>query len=229
MGNLKKLKTLAMMLALVCTAFMFNACETECDGVECLNGGECQTNSAGIAECVCPDGFSGPACEIQDLCFGVECGENATCSADDGNCYCDTGYEPCEDGSADCGCEIRAKYFGTYSGQDVCPSGTFLNSVTLSSSSTGITFFLIEGFGGFDSPAVNVPVEILDDTQFRIPLFTDSAGRTFISGTDNELGNEAADIGTYSETDGQVTLQFTYKVGFSDNTSEVCDATLTKQ
>ena len=64
-----------------------------CENITCNNGGTCIEGT-----CNCPDGFSGPQCEIEDLCItqNVECMNGGVC--DEGNCDCPTGFigESCE-------------------------------------------------------------------------------------------------------------------------------------
>ena len=77
---------------------------------------------------MCDGGYSGPACETHDPCFGVECGQHGSCQA--GECVCDGGYSggQCQTFDAcwdvDCGdpshgtcragvCQCSAGYSGT--------------------------------------------------------------------------------------------------------------------
>jgi hypothetical protein len=56
-----------------------------CAKTICLNGGACLDGT-----CKCPDGYSGPHCEIRDPCYGVKCLNGGTCI--NGSCNCPTGY-----------------------------------------------------------------------------------------------------------------------------------------
>lgn len=77
-----------------------------CDPSPCLNAGACEA-SGDAATCVCPDGFSGDLCEIEDAapCEPDPC-VNGTCIVDrgEGSCECDSGWEgdTCEDDIDDC-------------------------------------------------------------------------------------------------------------------------------
>lgn len=109
-------------------------CPTEgCNPDPCQNGGTC-SNPDGCYTCACPDGFSGPNCEVVAGCTPA-CEANATCNA--GNCECNTGYEG--DPTAGCtdidGCagspcfpgvactDVPAPGAGFTCGP--CPAGTF--------------------------------------------------------------------------------------------------------
>lgn len=50
-------------------------CEEVVCATPCANGGSCQLNRAGDAICDCPEGFTGPNCNVVDVCLG-----NAACS-----------------------------------------------------------------------------------------------------------------------------------------------------
>ena len=78
---------LFLLILLICS------CSTDlCEDVDC-GPGDCVE---GV--CDCPDGFSGENCEIQDLCFQVDC-QNAICNPATGDCDCNENYygENCED------------------------------------------------------------------------------------------------------------------------------------
>ncbi|GAB4384357.1 MAG: hypothetical protein Kow0075_16390 [Salibacteraceae bacterium] len=111
--------------------------------MECLNGAECEDGT-----CICPDGFSGTNCEIEDLCIT----QNPDCKHGDcveGECDCHTNYygEKCADkcvngtynsGVCECNtgfegpsCETysREKYLGAYTYTSGCKTGTLLTSI----------------------------------------------------------------------------------------------------
>lgn len=124
---------------------------------------------------------------------------------------CDSGYEGnmCE--------PIRDKYFGYYNVTDVCPSGTYDYTVQIVSSSQSITKFLINGFGGFDNPVINVVVTVLDSDNFEI------ASQSHI-GISNV---ESTTIGIRNEATGIVTIS--YEVGLDGGPTEVCEMIMTPQ
>jgi len=83
-------------------------CErTVCDDLNCGPNGTCNLSTA---SCDCDEGYSGTNCE-NNVCDNIDCGDNGTCDTTTGACLCNEGYEGnnCED-------EIRAKHFGTYTG-----------------------------------------------------------------------------------------------------------------
>jgi len=89
-----------------------SSCSDPCDDVNC-GPGVCEDGT-----CLCPDGFSGINCEIEDLCFSVDCGDFGTC--EDGLCNCERGYvgELCETA-------IRDKFIGNWIINDwTCQMGT---------------------------------------------------------------------------------------------------------
>ncbi|HRI28394.1 MAG TPA: hypothetical protein PK715_10100 [Chitinophagales bacterium] len=199
-----------------------------CASLPCLNGGQGAVNTAGNCYCDCPAGFSGASCEVQDLCYNVQCPTNAECDPTDGECYCNPGYE-----GSDCNTQIRSKYFASYNGQDVCPSGTYIYTCTILTSPQGVEYFIIQGFGGFgNAPAAgcpanpfNIVAKVVDSNRFIIEEQTPAACNLSIrsgdaSGADN-LGLRDANTGIIS---------FTYTVFFTNTNppfGEVCDAVLT--
>lgn len=67
----------------------------------------------------------------KDECKDVDCGHG---SCDEGNCTCETGYE-----GDNCDIEERAKFYGTYTGNETCTTGSDNYQVTVTSNSAGIT------------------------------------------------------------------------------------------
>ncbi len=101
---MKFLKNIPLLLVLA-----FVACGDPCDDVVCGPNGTCVEG-----DCLCNDGYSGANCQI-NICDSVNC-NNGNCDPVTGDCTCDDGYE-----GGFCDTEIRAKYFGTYSGSfEVC-------------------------------------------------------------------------------------------------------------
>ncbi len=208
-------KLFSLVMLLMSTVLFFDSC-TSVDCGDCING-ECVEDANGNTSCECDPGYSGADCSILDACYNVECPTNSTC--DEGTCYCDLGFM-----GDSCQTEIRSQFVGfNYTGEDVCPSGTFTYNASASNSSNGVEYFVIEGFGGFDAPTSNVTIKILDDTQFTIEEQTDAGDRVIVAG--DAFGDN--NIGTWDAATS--TLSITYKIGFSDGTTEVCDMTLVQQ
>ena len=97
----------------------FSNCD-QCDDVDC-GPGTCIDG-----KCVCPEGFSGINCEIEDLCLNVICGPgtcvNGICDCPDGytGVNCEIEIDPCE--GIECGygncvdghCECIGCYTGEF-------------------------------------------------------------------------------------------------------------------
>lgn len=215
MNRFNVLRNLFAVLTIVATLFMFNACTEDCL-TDCGANGTCTTDANGNEFCLCDAGYFGPNCEDFDFCLNVECPPNSTCDETDGYCLCDPGYE-----GDSCHLEIRAKYFGNYNGEDFCSTGTFNNNMTIVAHADSVDYFVIQGFGGFVSPASTVNVKILDSDNFTIPLQTDEGSRVIRSG--DSLGDFST--GTRNETTGVAVI--TYFITYSDGTSETCELTLT--
>ena len=105
---MKKLSHLilpAILTFSIFTIVTYSACKQDkCKDIICTNGGSCSDGT-----CICPDGYSGPRCEIVDPCKDVICLNNGQC--DNGDCDCTYEYE-----GDSCQKEIRANYAKTYEG-----------------------------------------------------------------------------------------------------------------
>ena len=75
----------------------------------------------------------------KDECKDVVCQNGGTC--DEGTCLCATGYE-----GTNCETEVRAKFVGSYSVQESCQSGNYTFSMSVTSSSTGVSNIIINNF-----------------------------------------------------------------------------------
>lgn len=148
--------------------------------------------------------FFTPSCNT-DACKNVECGANGVCL--DGTCACDAGYE-----GTGCADEWATKFLGTYTGTDGC-GGNLTKPVTvtrLSPSTVRIT-----NFGGFDS-YVDATIELGNGATtaevISLNNYLDPAARKF-SGTGTISGN---------------TINISYVVTYSDNTTESCTFVISK-
>ncbi len=67
---------------------------------DCQNGGHWNNY---MYKCDCPPEWKGLACEIKDLCYGVECGEHGSC--EEGSCVCTGDFygAHCEKERENCG------------------------------------------------------------------------------------------------------------------------------
>ena len=78
----------------VSTAKMLCVCADDCASNPCLNGGTCN-DLLNNFNCSCPDGFSGPQCEVRgSLCAGFTCNQGACVEdyvANTYRCICEEG------------------------------------------------------------------------------------------------------------------------------------------
>ena len=221
---------------------LFNACQ-DCNDC-CPENATCIDNV-----CLCNEGYSGLNCEIFDNCINTSCPENAVCV--DGVCVCEAGFagincEPIDSCSlmlcpentscvagecicnlegyegAECDTEIRSKYLGTYSAEDICDSGVYQYTVNLVNANTSILDFIIEGFGGFAAPVLQIRCTIVNDTHFEI-VSAAYPGIINIRSIPDLDGNH----GIYNIETGQ--LNVSYEITFDNNIVEVCDLILTPQ
>lgn len=89
---MKKTKPIIFLLFAFFTIYSIQSCQEKhddiiCDDIICLNGGDC---IEGVCDCL--TGFTGPNCEIEDLCITQEvvCFNGGTCT--NGTCECPEGY-----------------------------------------------------------------------------------------------------------------------------------------
>lgn len=82
----KSLAFYTLLSCLLAFSFSFESCtKNPCDGVICLNGGQCSNGT-----CQCPSGYSGTQCQNFDPCANITCYNGGTCA--NGLCNCPTGY-----------------------------------------------------------------------------------------------------------------------------------------
>jgi len=114
---------------------------------------------------------------------------------------CDPGYE-----GSDCKTEVRAKFLANNKvTTDNCAGAGYNLSITADSDVETIVF---SNLGNFSTPAV-VKAQV-SDTSFSFTSFVDATGRKF-TGTGTLTGN---------------TINLTYTVVYTDNTSESCTVSI---
>jgi hypothetical protein len=77
-----------------------------------------------------------------DKCKDVNCQNGGTC--DNGTCNCSNGYE-----GTDCSVRTIQKFIGSWAAGDVCTSGSYSYSISISASNTSVTGIVINNFGNF--------------------------------------------------------------------------------
>jgi len=87
---MKKSKSLFILFAIISVGLTQYSCSDDmdlCENITCLNGGKCDDG-----KCDCPEGFTGPSCETEDLCVtqNIECLNDGVCI--DGECDCPDGF-----------------------------------------------------------------------------------------------------------------------------------------
>jgi len=115
---MKKLNFLCFFFSLSCLVLLSESCkEDTCPAITCNTG----TQSAETCKCVCPEGFSGTNCEIEDMDMTepIPCLNGSV--FEDGVCKCEAGFEGDE-------CETlwRSKYINDdYLVESSCDPGVF--------------------------------------------------------------------------------------------------------
>ncbi len=243
--NTQKLSRLLVLACFLMAGTLFWSCDDVCLSSPCENGGTCFENELGLAECDCPDGFSGEFCEESIECFDVTCPTNVTADspiydATDDACYCicADGYE-----GAECETEIRERITGNgggarYKASDACSSGEYEYNVTIfktTAPDSNNKQFVIENFGGFDQLQANVTCEITEvevDADGNIATIkwvipdhtdTDSDGNRVITSATSP-GSSYYNIGTWNASTGA--LSITWNVTFFDGETDQCTVIL---
>lgn len=198
--TMKKINLLLMALGSM-VVLSLASCDP-CSDVDCGDNGTCVEG-----DCECDEGFSGDACEIEDLCVtqDVECLNGGSC--DDGVCTCVTGYE-----GDDCGTEMRAKFIATFSVTEVCGSGSDAYTSDITASSADVSNVLISNV--YNTFTNNVVATV------------DGMTLTIASQTPDNDGISIDGTGSISDA-GVVTITFNLSDGLGN--SDACTATYTKQ
>lgn len=140
----------------------------------------------------------------KDPCKDKTCNNGGTC--DDGTCLCAAGYE-----GEECSTQIRSKFLSSYNVSESCPSGNFTYTISITTSSQGISQVLISNFGGYgvsvnataSGSSLNVPTQQVDIS-----------------------GNSATFSGSGQLSGNILTMTYTISGG---GASETCTMTCTKQ
>jgi hypothetical protein len=119
------------------------------------------------------------ACEA-DPCKDLD-GKCGTGTCFEGTCVCDEFYEA--DAEGICNVEWATKFVGTYTGQDICPSGTYQLSPSAQIAKTAVDKVSITNFAGFNSivKATVSKAATTDESAVKLTIDdTDAAGRKFV-------------------------------------------------
>jgi len=120
---------------------------------------------------------------------------------------CDEGYE-----GSDCKTEWRTKFIGEYAFADVCSSGNYTGSATITQSSNDVVTILLKNFAGIGSTAT-------------ITGKLESSNKIVIS-------SQAANGYTINSSTGTMTnniINWTYSITDAQSSTETCTSTWTKQ
>ena len=217
-------KFLMFAITVIGSMLYFQSCDNSCDSVDCQNGGTC-TDGA----CDCPSGFGGDNCETYLTCDVLSplCPANSSCDVENGeaSCFCNAGYE-----GASCDTLTRSLYTNgntLYIPLDVCtvggpvtPGQSFTYSAVKFSNGSTADEFIMEGFGGFDTPVINVKGKITGLNTFTVASQTQA-------GWGLSVASQANTNGALNRATNKVTLP--YKITYDDNTTDVCTVEFTRQ
>ncbi len=147
------------------------------------------------------------SCGKDDPCKNVDCGTNGDCF--EGSCVCNLGYELGTDNK--CSEETRSKLIASYSFVDVCSTGTYTGTASITKSSAGVTSIVITNFGGTGNSATAVATV---DKSNKITIPNGTLGTFTVSNAS----------GTYAS--GKIT--WSYNLKDSSGGTDVCTSTWTK-
>lgn len=120
---------------------------------------------------------------------------------------CDEGYE-----GDKCDTEWRTKFIGTYQFADVCPSGNYTGTATISVSSNNVVTVLLTNYAGI-GPAVTINGKLEESNKL---VLTGQAGGGFT-------------INTATGTMTNNLINWTYSITDGGGSTETCTSTWTKQ
>ncbi|MEO6830994.1 MAG: calcium-binding EGF-like domain-containing protein [Chitinophagaceae bacterium] len=148
----------------------------------------------------------------KDACKGVVCQNGGTCDAS-GSCVCQTGFT-----GTNCEKLVRDEFIGTWSGTDVCGSGSYTITLTVNTSTNNINA-LVNNPGGF-GPAITITGVVTSANALSFTNANAGGGRT-LSGTMTFTGGSA--------TTGATAMQFVYTVTPASGAADNCTGNYTKQ
>lgn len=161
--------------------------QTCSDNTDCLNNGIC---IEGVCECE----FQTFTCNTTNADIVLQ--------ADSCQCVCYNGYE-----GVNCDTEERADFIGTYNVTEVCSSGNYAYSITVTTSGAGISSIIVTNFGDYN---INLSGTVSGD---NVTFASQTIGGGTFSGVGRIYGN---------------ILTITYNVT-SGTASDNCTMTCTKQ
>lgn len=145
-----------------------------------------------------------------DPCAAVVCQNGGVCES--GNCNCPAGYE-----GALCETRTRDKFIGTWSGTDVCGSGSYTITLKINAATNEVSA-LIENPGGFGTSVV---------------VTGNVTGTNSIGFTNVSVGGGRTLTGTMTFTGGSTTanpnaMQFVYTVTPTTGSADNCTGNYTR-
>jgi hypothetical protein len=147
----------------------------------------------------------------KDECKDVVCNNGGTCVG--GTCSCPTGYE-----GSTCLTKTRDKFVGSWSGQDVCGSGTYTITLTVAASTSSDVTAIVTNPGGFGTP-VTVTGTVASGNTLSFNNVSVGGGRT-LNGTMTFTGG--------STTTNPNAMTFAYTVTPTTGSADVCNGTYTR-
>lgn len=149
--------------------------------------------------------------DTTDICANVPCGEFGTLTETSTTCtcVCTNGFE-----GTDCNTPSRDKFVGSFSVNEVCPSGSASYIATITPSAQYINVFDINNFGDY-APSISVRA-MADGNEFTLPNQAFNNGNLTITGGS----------GVTTNSGGVISISYSYIL---NGVSENCNAVYTRQ